>query len=70
MAGHAAEDREQKSLMSDATDLKAYRTASSMGVIKVARSPDWSHLEGGMNTKLHAICDSGGRPIDLFVTAG
>ena len=25
---------------------------------------------GGMNTKLHAICDSLGRPIDLFVTAG
>lgn len=23
-----------------------------------------------MNTKLHAICDSLGRPIDLFVTAG
>ncbi|WP_172976279.1 IS110 family transposase [Thioclava sp. JE_KL1] len=24
---------------------------------------------GGMNTKLHAICDSEGRPIDLFVMA-
>ena len=23
-----------------------------------------------MNTKRHAICDSQGRPIDLFVTAG
>ena len=23
-----------------------------------------------MNTKLHAICDSQGRPLDLFVTAG
>lgn len=23
-----------------------------------------------MNTKLHAICDSQGRPIDMFVTAG
>ena len=23
-----------------------------------------------MNTKLHAICDSQGRPMDLFVTAG
>jgi len=23
-----------------------------------------------MNTKLHAICDSHGRPLDLFVTAG
>ncbi len=23
-----------------------------------------------MNTKLHAICDSHGRPLSLFVTAG
>lgn len=23
-----------------------------------------------MNTKLHAICDSRGRPLDLFITAG
>ena len=23
-----------------------------------------------MNTKLHAICDCQGRPLDLFVTAG
>ncbi|SET92245.1 Transposase [Paracoccus homiensis] len=23
-----------------------------------------------MNTKLHAICDSQGRPLDLFITAG
>ena len=26
--------------------------------------------KGGMNTKLHAICDSKGRPLNLFVTAG
>ncbi|MFV0359260.1 IS5 family transposase, partial [Tropicimonas sp.] len=26
--------------------------------------------KGGMNTKLYAICDSQGRPLDLFVTAG
>ncbi|MGK7729364.1 IS5 family transposase [Marinovum sp. F03] len=26
--------------------------------------------KGGMNTKLHVICDSQGRPLDLFVTAG
>lgn len=26
--------------------------------------------KGGMNTKLHAVCDSQGRPISLFVTAG
>ncbi|WP_407682146.1 transposase, partial [Pseudodonghicola flavimaris] len=26
--------------------------------------------KGGMNSKLHAICDSQGRPLSLFVTAG
>ena len=26
--------------------------------------------KGGMNTKLHAICDSKGRPLNLFVTTG
>lgn len=26
--------------------------------------------KGGMNTKLHAICDSKGRPLNLFVPAG
>ena len=26
--------------------------------------------KGGMNTKLHAICDSHGRPLNFFVTAG
>ena len=27
-------------------------------------------IKGGMNTELHAICDSEGRPLNLFVTAG
>ena len=26
--------------------------------------------KGGLNTKLHAICDNQGRPLNLFVTAG
>ena len=26
--------------------------------------------EGGMNTKLHAICDNQGRPLNLSVTVG
>ena len=29
-----------------------------------------SRTKGGMNTKLHAICDSRGRPLNLFATAG
>ena len=26
--------------------------------------------KGGTNTKLHAVCDSQGRPIDFFITGG
>lgn len=26
--------------------------------------------KGGMNTKLHAICDSQGQPLNLFINAG
>lgn len=26
--------------------------------------------KGGMNTKLHAVCNNQGRPLDLFATAG
>lgn len=36
---------------------------------KGERSRLIGRTKGGENTKLHAICDSQGRPIDLFVTA-
>ena len=84
MAGLAAEHGEQTTVMIDATYLKAHRTATSLGVSsedqKTVRGdcfPDErgrgrliGRTKGGMNTKLHAICDSQGRPLDLFVTAG
>jgi transposase len=41
-----------------------------MGVKKGGRGRLIGRTKGGMNTKLHAICDSKGRPLDLFVTAG
>ena len=50
--------------------LKAHRTATSMMAQKEGRGRLIGRTKGGMNTKLHAICDSKGRPIDLFVTAG
>ncbi len=56
--------------MIDATHLKAHRTASSLGVKKGGRGRLIGRTKGGMNTKLHAVCDSHGRPIDLFLTAG
>ncbi|MFO8126444.1 IS5 family transposase [Yoonia sp.] len=74
MVGLAAEHGEKKTVMIDATYLKAHRTATSMGVKKGGFNDQRGRLigrtKGGMNTKLHAICDSKGRPLDLFVTAG
>ncbi|MDB9966021.1 IS5 family transposase [Planktomarina temperata] len=70
MTGLAAEHDEKKTVMIDATYLKAHRTATSMGVKKGGRGRLIGRTKGGMNTKLHAICDSKGRPLDLFVTAG
>ncbi len=70
MAALAAEHCEKKTVMIDATYLKAHRTASSLGVKKGGRGRLIGRTKGGMNTKLHAICDSQGRPLNLFVTAG
>ncbi|GAB5463330.1 MAG: hypothetical protein HoeaKO_34210 [Hoeflea alexandrii] len=70
MVGLAAEHGEEKTVMIDATYLKAHRTATSMAVKKGGRGRLIGRTKGGMNTKLHAVCDSQGRPIDLFVTAG
>jgi len=54
----------------DASYLKAHRTAFSLGVKKGGRGHLVGRTKGGMNTKLHAICDSRGRFLNLFVTAG
>jgi len=70
MVGLAAEHGEEKTVMIDATYLKAHRTATSMMAQKDDRGRLIGRTKGGMNTKLHAICDSKGRPIDLFVSAG
>ncbi len=56
--------------MIDATHLKVHRTASSLGVKTGGLGRLIGRTKGGMKTKLHAICDSQGRPIDLFLTAG
>jgi hypothetical protein len=56
--------------MIDVTCLKANRTAGSMVVKKGGRERLIGRTKGGMNSKLHAICDSPGRLLDLFVTAG
>ena len=56
-------------LMIDATHLKAHRTASSL--LKRGILPRHiGRTKGGLNTKLHAVCDGMGRPIALCLTAG
>ena len=70
MASLAANHGEEKAVMINATYLKAHRTAISMAVKKGVRGRLIGRTKGGMNTKLHAICDSQGRPLDLFITAG
>ncbi len=72
-----------KTIMTDATCLKAHRTASSLRAKGGARAADRAQGEdqetfpwivspstGGMNTKLHAVTDAKGRPIRFFMPAG
>ncbi|EEX09664.1 conserved hypothetical protein [Ruegeria lacuscaerulensis ITI-1157] len=70
LVGLAAEHGEEKTVMIDATYLKAHRTATSMAAKKGGRGRLIGRIKGGMNTKLHAIRDSRERPLNLYVTAG
>ena len=55
--------------MIDAIYLKAHRTATSMVVKRGAWTSDRLD-QRRYNTKLHATCDSTGRPLSLLITAG
>ncbi len=70
MEGLAAEQADCRTIMIDATYLKAHRTASSRQAQKGGRGRLIGRTKGGMNTKLHAVTDREGRPVRLFVTAG
>ncbi|PYD48254.1 IS5 family transposase [Novacetimonas pomaceti] len=62
-AGHS------KRLMIDATHLKAHRTSASL--LKKGLFPRHiGRTKGGLNSKLHAVCDGQGRPVRLHLTAG
>ncbi len=50
-----------KTVMMDATYLKAHRTASSLR-LKRGSGRLIGRTKGGMNTKLHAVSDAQGRP--------
>ncbi|WP_108885921.1 IS5 family transposase [Pseudoprimorskyibacter insulae] len=70
MDGLASEKADTRTVMIDATYLKAHRTASSLRGKKGGRGRLIGRTKGGMNTKLHAVADMKGRPIRLFMTAG
>ena len=56
-------------VMIDATYLKAHRTAASL-LKKGALSRRIGRTKGGLNTKLHAVCDGDGRPLALLLSEG
>ncbi|WP_409020576.1 IS5 family transposase [Brevundimonas vesicularis] len=70
MQGLSGAQSERRTVMIDATYLKAHRTASSLRVKKGGLGRLIGRTKGGMNTKLHAVTDANGRPISLFMTAG
>ncbi|MHA6327012.1 IS5 family transposase [Roseivivax sp. CAU 1753] len=70
MEGLASEAADRKTVMIDATYLKAHRSASSLRLKKGGRGRLIGRTKGGMNTKLHAVTDANGRPIKFFMSAG
>ncbi len=61
------QSRDRKTIMINASHLKAHRTASSQ---RKKPGRPMGRTKGGMNKKLHAVTDANGRPIGFFVTAG
>ncbi|MFC7556275.1 IS5 family transposase [Pseudoroseomonas wenyumeiae] len=68
-AGLAGRKGQPDRLMIDATHLKAHRTAASL--LKKGLFPRRiGRTKGGLNSKLHAVCDEKGRPVVLLLTEG
>ncbi|MFD2428121.1 IS5 family transposase [Sphingobium scionense] len=67
-AALSAQGGKPDQLMIDATHLKAHRTAASLlkGVVprRIGRT------KGGLNSKLHAVCDGKGRPLVMLLSEG
>jgi transposase len=56
-------------LMIDATHLKAHRTAASL--LKKGDVPRRiGRTKGGLNSKLHAVCDGQGKPVAMLLSEG
>ncbi len=63
----ASESTATKTVMIDSTHLKAHRTAASLlkgGLLRCI-----GRTRGGLNSKLHAVCDGDGKPVVLLLTA-
>ncbi|WP_163271882.1 IS5 family transposase [Chelativorans alearense] len=68
-AGLAGEGPKPERIMIDATHLKAHRTAASL--LKKGMFPRRiGRTKGGLNSKLHTVCDGEGRPIILLLSEG
>lgn len=68
-ANLAAESGPPDRVMIDSTHLKAHRTAASL--LKRGDSPRLiGRTKGGLNSKLHAVCDGAGRPVIFLLTEG
>ena len=65
----AAQGRKPNQLLVDAIYLKAHRTAASL--LKEGLFPGRiGRTKGGLNSKLHAVCDDRGRPRVMLLTEG
>ncbi|NCP15408.1 MAG: IS5 family transposase [Sphingomonadales bacterium] len=68
-AALAARGGKPDQLMIDATHLKAHRTAASL--LKKGLFPRRiGRTKGGLNSKLHAVCDGLGRPLVMLLSEG
>ncbi|WP_156170784.1 IS5 family transposase [Croceicoccus naphthovorans] len=68
-AALAAKGGKPDQLMIDATHLKAHRTAASL--FKKGLFPRCiGRTKGGLNSKLHAVCDGQGRPLVMLLSEG
>ncbi|WP_419318639.1 IS5 family transposase [Caulobacter sp. ErkDOM-E] len=70
LPGLSAGNAERRTVMIDATYLKAHRTASSLRPQKGGLERLIGRAKGGMNIQLHGVTDANGRPFSLFMTAG
>ena len=68
-AALAHRGRNPERVMIDATHLKAHRTAASL--LKKGPVPRRiGRTKGGLNSKLHAVCDGNGRPLVMLLSEG